>query len=220
MRVQTIRSMRNLAEYKRCLLLIAPFRYTYPSWGSVQIFTVGVAEFLAAIPFFLHHLELLQENGGRCDEQKQPGSGGDANPRVDDNHGKVHRVPGKAVNASGKWLVGCCPSDSQRCENKYHHADDKGSQSDIEPYRSDVERQEDRIQGSAYPEGSGYPAHHFSPSVLFKIGGMAGPLGDMFGDNEHRQPLEGEDDHEQPSIPDTYFKSWYKRHCFPPYERY
>ena len=127
-----MRSIRNRAEYKRCLLLIAPFRYSYPSWGSIHIFTVGVAQFLAAIPFFLHHLEPL--------------------------------------------------------------------------------RQEDRIQGSAYPEGFGYPAYHFSPAVLFEIGGMAGPLDDMLGDNEHRQPLEGEDDHEQPGIPDTYFKSRYKRH--------
>ena len=194
------------------LLICCRFRYAYPSCCPAHIFTISVAKLPTAIPFFFFRLVKLQEKCDYGKEQEQPGSGGDTYPEVDKYHREIHRMAGELVNAGGEWFVRRRTGDGNRRQNECHETSDKQRQSYPEPWCPYTKWHEDGVEGRADPESLSEKRHDSFLLGLNDFWSMAGPLGEMLGDDKHRQPLEWEYDHEQPSIPQTYSEGWHEGH--------
>lgn len=121
-------------------------------------------------------------------------------------------MAGESVNAGCKRFVRRRTSDGNCRQNECHETGDKRGKSYPKPWCPYLKRQEDRVKSRADPESLSKKRHNRVPPGLDDFWGMASPLGEMLRNDKHRQPLEWEYDHEQPSIPQTYFESWYEGH--------
>ena len=116
-------------------------------------------------------------------------------------------MAGKPVNTGCERFVRRSTSNGLCRQNEYQETGDKQQQSYPEPGCPYLKWQKDRVEGRDDPESVGEKRHN--PILPWNI---ARPLADMSGDYEYCQPLQGENNHEPPGIPQTYLKSWYEGH--------
>ena len=121
-------------------------------------------------------------------------------------------MAGESVNAGCERFVRRRTSDGNCRQNEYHETGDKRHRSYPKPWCPYLKRHEDGVESRTDPESLSEKRHNPVLPGLDDFWSMASPLDEMLGYDKHRQPLEWEYDHEQPSIPQTNFEGWYEGH--------